>query len=150
LHSPAETYGLGVEWGEQAGPGWVFGLIGELGAGKTQLVKGLAEGLGFTGRVHSPTFALVNEYRQGRLPLFHVDLYRLETPEAIQRAGLEEYLFSPAGVTAVEWFEHLAGLVPAPQGGNDSGPIPRGRLRRVLLETLSETERRLSYEDIGA
>src|SRR5688572_25369063 len=70
-HSPAETEALGESWGRAAEPGLVIGLSGELGAGKTQLVKGLARGLGITARVHSPTFTLVHEYVGGRLSLFH-------------------------------------------------------------------------------
>src|SRR5213083_1386374 len=97
-HSPTETEALGEAWGRAAKPGWVIGLSGDLGAGKTQLVKGLARGLGLTARVHSPTFALVHEYGSGRLPLSHLDLYRLDTKEQIFSAGLAEYL-EPKGVT---------------------------------------------------
>src|SRR5215472_7461985 len=104
--SPAETEALGETWGRTAQPGMVIGLSGELGAGKTQLVKGLARGLGITNRVHSPTFALVNHYSGGRLPLFHLDLYRLEGPEQVASAGLEEYLHA-GGVTVIEWAERM-------------------------------------------
>src|SRR5258708_33855667 len=100
-HSPAETEALGETWGRAAESGLVIGLSGDLGAGKTQLVKGLARGLGITARVHSPTFTLVNQYTGGRLPLYHLDLYRLETPAQIVAAGLEEYLEKPDGVAAV-------------------------------------------------
>ena len=88
-HSPAETEALGEKFGRAAERGLVIALTGELGAGKTQLVKGLARGLGITARVHSPTFTLVNEYGGGRLRLFHLDLYRLESPRADsgRRAG---------------------------------------------------------------
>ena len=82
-HSPAETESLGERWGREAQRGLVVALSGDLGAGKTQLVRGFARGLGVTTRVHSPTFTLVNEYGGGRLKLFHLDLYRLETPEQI-------------------------------------------------------------------
>jgi tRNA threonylcarbamoyladenosine biosynthesis protein TsaE len=75
----------------------VLALCGELGAGKTQLVKGFARGLGIDSRVTSPTFALVNSYTGGRLPLFHLDLYRLATREQILAAGLDEYLH-PVGL----------------------------------------------------
>ena len=85
-HSPAETESLGESWGRAAKHGLVIALSGELGAGKTQLVKGLARGLGITARVHSPTFTLVNEYAGGRLRLFHLDLYRLETRAQILSA----------------------------------------------------------------
>src|ERR1019366_976203 len=103
-HSPAKTAALGEQWGRAAQSGLVIGLSGDLGSGKTQFVKGLARGLGIEARVHSPTFALVNIYTGGRLTPFHLDLYRLDTQEQINGAGLEEYL-QPAGVTVIEWAE---------------------------------------------
>src|SRR5438552_18496522 len=96
-HSPAETEALGEAWGRAAQSGLVIGLSGDLGAGKTQLVKGLARGLDIPARIHSPTFALVNVYTGGRLGLVHLDLYRLDTREQIVGAGVEEDL-SSAGV----------------------------------------------------
>jgi tRNA threonylcarbamoyladenosine biosynthesis protein TsaE len=145
-HSPAETEALGAEWGRVAERGLVIGLSGELGAGKTQLVKGLARGLGITARVHSPTFTLVNEYGGGRLRLFHLDLYRLETPEQIHAAGLEDYL-QPDGVTVVEWAERWPGEMT-----NDGWRMAnrKGRARWVQIQVLNETERRIEYEDFGA
>src|SRR6185369_5100979 len=95
--SPEETLAIGEAWGREASQGWVIGLSGDLGAGKTQLVKGIARGLGSAARVHSPTFALVNEYTGGRHPLYHLDLYRLESRSQIIGAGLEEYLVNPTG-----------------------------------------------------
>src|SRR6266481_2300870 len=97
-HSPAETEALGETWGRAAQSGLVIALSGELGAGKTQFVKGLARGLGISARVHSPTFTLVNEYGGGRLKLFHLDLYRLETHGQILSAGVGEFL-QPDGVS---------------------------------------------------
>lgn len=138
-HSPEQTAALGEQWGRAARSGWVIGLSGDLGAGKTQLVKGLARGLGLTARISSPTFALVNEHRDGRLPLFHLDLYRLDTREQIIGAGLEEYLLNPAGVTVVEWAERYFDVAS-----------PRPDLIRVSIESLGENERRITYEDIGA
>ena len=137
-NSAAETEDLGEHWGREAQRGWVFGLSGDLGAGKTQLVKGLARGLGIAARVHSPTFTLVNEYTGGRLRLFHLDLYRLETPAQITAAGLEEYLL-PDGVTVIEWAERMS---------NDAARTTTRR--RVTLEILGETQRRITYEDTGA
>src|SRR6478735_2277402 len=90
-HNVAETESLGEQWGREAQHGLVIALSGDLGAGKTQLVRGLARGLGITARVHSPSFTLVNVYTGGRLTLFHLDLYRLETQEQIVSAGLEDY-----------------------------------------------------------
>ncbi|MEK7707634.1 MAG: tRNA (adenosine(37)-N6)-threonylcarbamoyltransferase complex ATPase subunit type 1 TsaE [Verrucomicrobiota bacterium] len=142
-HSPAETEMLGERWVREAQRGWIIGVSGDLGAGKTQLVKGLARGLGSTARVHSPTFTLVNEYSGGRLRLFHLDLYRLETPGQIISAGLEEYL-QPEGVTVIEWAERMNEEL---RMKNEES---LRRVRRANIETLSETERRITYEDTGA
>jgi tRNA threonylcarbamoyladenosine biosynthesis protein TsaE len=140
--SPEETLALGEQWGRDAQQGWVIGLSGDLGAGKTQLVKGIARGLGSPVRVHSPTFALLNEYRNGRLPLFHIDLYRLNTRDEVIGSGLEEYLIEPCGITVVEWIERWLPL--------EQCRTSKGITRFVCVETLSETERRISYEDFGA
>jgi tRNA threonylcarbamoyladenosine biosynthesis protein TsaE len=148
-HSPAETAALGQAWGSLAERGLVIALSGELGAGKTQLVKGLAHGLGITARVHSPTFTLVNEYAGGRLSLFHLDLYRLETPAQILAAGLEDYL-QPDGVTVIEWAERWFGSeYPT---SNIQLPTSKVRtcVRHVQIEVLNENERRIEYEDFVA
>jgi tRNA threonylcarbamoyladenosine biosynthesis protein TsaE len=148
-HSPAETAALGEQWGRTAPSGLVIGLCGDLGAGKTQFVKGLARGLGIESRVQSPTFALANIYTGGRLTLFHLDLYRLDTQEQIAAAGLEEYL-RPAGVTVIEWAERWFGEVQAPKSsviGHQSSVTGDPQcFRRVQIEVLSETERRITYE----
>jgi tRNA threonylcarbamoyladenosine biosynthesis protein TsaE len=144
-NSPEETIALGESWGRAAQTGWVIGLTGDLGAGKTQLVKGIARGLGITARVTSPSFALVNEYQAGRLPLFHLDLYRLETIEQILAAGLEEYLVDPRGLTVVEWVERW-GQNPCAEPGLR---LASGRYRQVVIETLGECARRICYEDNG-
>jgi tRNA threonylcarbamoyladenosine biosynthesis protein TsaE len=144
-HSPEETLALGEAWGRAAGVGLVIGLTGDLGAGKTQLAKGIARGLGITGRVHSPTFTLVNEYAGGRLPMFHVDLYRLQTAGQVANAGLEEY-FQPAGVSVIEWAERFFPIQETKSGGQG---LP-AHFRRVQIETINENERRIIYEDFGA
>ena len=136
-HSPAETGSLGERWGRAAQRGLVIGLSGDLGAGKTRLVKGIARGLGITARVHSPTFTLVNEYGGGRLRLFHLDLYRLETRGQMVSAGLEEFL-QPDGVTVIEWAEKMV---------NEEKPR---RMIFVKIEILGETERKIIYDDFGA
>ena len=142
-HSPAETEALGESWGRTAAKGLVIALSGDLGAGKTQLVKGLARGLGIATRVHSPSFTLVNVYTGGRLTLFHLDLYRLETREQILSAGIEDYL-QPDGVTVIEWaerwFEHPTSNIQH----------PTSNFRAVKIEAINESERRISYEDSGA
>ncbi|HEX7576958.1 MAG TPA: tRNA (adenosine(37)-N6)-threonylcarbamoyltransferase complex ATPase subunit type 1 TsaE [Verrucomicrobiae bacterium] len=137
-HGPSETESLGEGWGRAAQHGWVIGLTGDLGAGKTQWVKGLARGLGITTRVHSPTFALVNEYGGGRLRLFHLDLYRLESREQIRAAGLEEFL-QPDGVAVVEWAERIYDL-----------RFTIYDLKKVQIEIVSEMERKIVYDDPGA
>jgi tRNA threonylcarbamoyladenosine biosynthesis protein TsaE len=153
-HSPAETESIGEAWGREAQSGLVIGLCGELGTGKTQLVKGLARGLGITARVQSPTFALVNVYAGGRLRLFHLDLYRLDTPEQVFAAGLEEYL-EPDGVTVIEWAERLGedeGRRTKGEGQSaegEGGPWRRSRWRWARIEAVSETERRVVYEDFS-
>ncbi|HEV7925517.1 MAG TPA: tRNA (adenosine(37)-N6)-threonylcarbamoyltransferase complex ATPase subunit type 1 TsaE [Verrucomicrobiae bacterium] len=141
-HNPAETAALGEQWGRDAQPGWVLGLSGGLGAGKTILAAGLARGLGVTARVQSPTFALVNEYRDGRLPLFHLDLYRLASRDDIIAAGLEPYLVRPSGVAVVEWIERWLedGIWQALRGV---------RFRRVEIKTTGETVREIVHEDFG-
>jgi tRNA threonylcarbamoyladenosine biosynthesis protein TsaE len=143
-HSPEETTALGEQWGRDARRGWVIGLTGDLGSGKTQLVKGLARGLGIAARIQSPTFALVNEYREGRLPLAHLDLYRLDTPEQIIGAGLEEYFINPIGVTVIEWCERWPEFNRPSTIRNRQSP-----LRLVRLKQTGETERRITHEDFG-
>jgi tRNA threonylcarbamoyladenosine biosynthesis protein TsaE len=139
-HSPADTEALGEAWGRTALGGSVFALSGDLGAGKTALVRGLARGLNYAGRVHSPTFTLVNEYLGGRLPLFHLDLYRLETPAALASAGLED-CFRTDAVTVIEWAERLE-LVAL--------RLPLDGVRQVRFEVTGDTERRISYDHSGA
>ncbi len=110
-HSPAETQRLGARLAVPALPGDVIALQGELGTGKTQFVKGLARGLGVRESVHSPTFILANEYRSGRMPLFHVDAYRVESASEAIGFGLEDYL-NDAGLTVVEWAERIRSALP--------------------------------------
>ncbi len=101
-HSESETEALGEALGRELRAGDVLALDGDLGAGKTAFTRGLARGLGYSGRVTSPTFTIVNEYEGGRLPLFHFDLYRLTSPEELFDIGWEDYL-ERGGVCCVEW-----------------------------------------------
>ncbi len=140
--SPEQTELLGWQWGRAALHGTIIGLSGDLGAGKTVLAAGVARGLGVPKKPQSPTFGLVNEYREGRLPFFHLDLYRLETREEIIRAGLEIYLYRPAGVAVVEWIERWIEGGPWP-------PPPGMKLRRVEIKAAGETVREIFYEDFG-
>ena len=109
--SPEATREIGRALGAAAEPGTLVALIGPLGAGKTQLTKGLAEGLGISSVVNSPTFVLMNEHL-GRLRLFHVDAYRLDDPADAIDAGLLDDR-EVDGVTAVEWADRLAGWLPS-------------------------------------
>ena len=106
----AQTEALGQKLGSTLAPGSVVAFRGGLGMGKTAFTRGLARGLGCTGRVTSPTFTIVNEYR-GNIPLFHFDMYRLDSSDALFDIGWEDYLIR-GGVCAVEWSEQAAGALP--------------------------------------
>ena len=106
-HSPEDTEDIGARLAEQLEPGAVVAFTGDLGAGKTAFTRGLARGLGIPDRITSPTFTIVNEYEGGRLPLFHFDLYRMDSPEELFDIGWEDYL-RRGGVCAVEWSENIA------------------------------------------
>jgi tRNA threonylcarbamoyladenosine biosynthesis protein TsaE len=147
-HGPSETEALGEAWGRAARHGDVIALDGDLGAGKTQLVRGLARGLGCGGRVHSPTFALLNEHGGGRLKLFHLDLYRLRSHADITAAGLEEYLTRPDGVAVVEWAERWFGETASTPPLQH--PMPCGRVRFVRITVRGEHEREITHDDPGA
>ena len=109
--TPAETVALGRRLAERLRPGDVLALYGDLGAGKTHLVKGLCAGLGIPAEaVSSPTFTLVNEY-DGALPVYHFDAYRIERPEEFFEIGYEAYFFGD-GVSVVEWPERVEALIP--------------------------------------
>lgn len=149
--SPEETFALGQKWSQSLRSGDVIALTGDLGAGKTQLVKGIVGGLGYGKRVQSPTFALINEYLLPELTLFHLDLYRLDTRQEVLGAGLDEFLIQPNGVTLVEWPERWFGADFFQLNTEKNGFVlpPETGVRRVVLEALGETERRLVYEDFG-
>jgi tRNA threonylcarbamoyladenosine biosynthesis protein TsaE len=135
--APQETRAIGHALGSHARAGALVALIGPLGAGKTELAKGVAEGLGVTSVVNSPTFVLMNEHA-GRLPLFHIDAYRLDDPEEAIAAGLFDDR-QAAGVAVVEWADRLADRLPAE------------RLELTLLpEPDGSDRRRISWRALGA
>lgn len=108
----SETVRIGKSIGSLLRPGDVVALVGELGTGKTQFIKGLAEGLG-VGKptyISSPSFTLINEY-PGRVPFYHIDLFRLESEKEAEELGLEEY-FQGEGITAIEWADRIPSLLP--------------------------------------
>ena len=109
-HSPEDTEHIGEELGRTLSPGSVVAYIGGLGMGKTAFTRGLARGLGCTGRVTSPTFTIVNEY-SGTVPLFHFDMYRLDSSDDLFDIGWEDYL-TRGGVCAVEWSERVTDALP--------------------------------------
>ncbi len=109
LNTAEDTHALGWRLGQAAAPGTFVALVGDLGAGKTALVRGLARGLGVSGRVQSPTFVLVQVHEGGRLPLWHADWYRLGSEEELEHLALDEL---DEGVVAVEWADRFPGALP--------------------------------------
>ena len=109
--SEQDTEALGRALVQRLQPGAVVAFTGDLGAGKTAFVRGMAQGLGIPQRVTSPTFTIVNEYEGGRLPLFHFDMYRLGGEDELFDIGWDDYL-ARNGVCAVEWSEQAAGALP--------------------------------------
>lgn len=126
--TPEETQNIGKLIGELAGPGDVFLLLGELGAGKTCLTQGIAWGLGATEFAMSPTFVIVREMR-GRLPLYHMDLYRLDRVEETGDLGLDDYFYG-SGVSVVEWADKAMPLMPVEH-------------LTIVLEHVSDAKRRI-------
>lgn len=110
-NSHARTQELGERLGRALAAGDTVALVGELGAGKTAFVQGLARGLGVRGRVASPTFTIVNEH-EGRVPLFHVDFYRLESAHELANIGFDDY-FARGGIVVVEWADRFPEALPA-------------------------------------
>lgn len=111
-NSAADTIAYAADLATGLPAGRVLALSGELGAGKTCFVKGLAQGLGIAQAVTSPTFTLIHEYRGGRLPLVHIDLYRFDSVNQALAIGIEDYLPS-RGITVIEWAERIGELLPA-------------------------------------
>jgi tRNA threonylcarbamoyladenosine biosynthesis protein TsaE len=108
---PEETKSIATEFARNLPSGTVVSLVGDLGAGKTEFVKGLAIGLGFGGAVTSPTFTILHEYRGGRLALFHMDFYRLQDERELDEIGLDDYLRA-GGVCAIEWGDKFPQRLP--------------------------------------
>lgn len=128
-HSPEETRNLAAGIAHALIPGDVLALTGAMGSGKTCFIQGIARGLGIAERyITSPTFVLIREYR-GRMPLYHVDLYRLATGVEIGMLGLEEYL-DGEGVTAIEWSEKMVDTLPK-------------RARKILINSIDEMTRQI-------
>jgi tRNA threonylcarbamoyladenosine biosynthesis protein TsaE len=128
--SPSETERAGRAFARDLAPGTVIALVGALGAGKTQFVKGLVAEIGAAVPVTSPTFTLVHEYVGGRVPVYHFDLFRLEEAQSADRLGLDEYFFGD-GISVVEWADKFRQLIPP-------------GARWISFETESETKRSIT------
>ena len=130
-NSPAETEAIGRQVAENIGVGSVLALKGDLGSGKTLFVKGVVAGLGSSADVTSPTFTIVHEYRGGRLPVYHFDLFRVENPQALARLGLDDYFFGD-GISVIEWADRFREFVPE-------------QARWIFFEIKSETQRAITF-----
>lgn len=128
--SAEETRQIGYELAQQLRPGDCLALIGELGSGKTTLVQGIASGLDIKESVISPSFILVREYK-GRMPLYHIDAYRVRSPEELLEVGLDEYVLSE-GIVAIEWGDKVKEFLP--------GCI------EVQIEIVSEGQRKITVK----
>ena len=109
--SPEETFAVGKRIGENAQPGQIYTLTGDLGVGKTVFTQGVAAGLGITEPVSSPTFTIVQVYEDGRLPFYHFDVYRIGDPEEMDEIGYEDYFFGE-GICLIEWADLIKELIP--------------------------------------
>lgn len=127
-HSPEETEALGARYAETLRPGDTVALDGDLGAGKTAFARGVLRGLGWPGRVTSPTFAIANEYETPRGPVVHFDLYRILGEDALFDLGFEEY-FDGRRILLIEWSENACGLLPE-------------RMKTVRITRADNTEQR--------
>jgi tRNA threonylcarbamoyladenosine biosynthesis protein TsaE len=140
--SPEQTRAIGRALGKAAEAGTLVALIGPLGAGKTVIAKGIADGLGVTSVVNSPTFVLMNEH-SGRIPLYHVDAYRLDDPEEALAAGLLDDR-QAGGVTVVEWADRLGDWLPEERIEIELEPQGAGDRRRLAWQALGEMHAKLA------
>ena len=130
-NSIEETLSLGEKLGARLAAGDVIALFGDLGAGKTTLTKGIAQGMNLSDDIHSPTFTLIHEH-PGAIPLYHIDLYRLAHEEEVEGIGIEEYIYGD-GVTIIEWADRMKTM------------LPEGRLD-IELKMRGDTEREMTFE----
>lgn len=133
INSEKNTRDFGLALSGRLEPGSVLALLGDLGTGKTALTKYIAEGLGVSELITSPTFTLVQEYYSGRLPLYHFDVYRIDDPEELYELGYEEYFYGK-GICVVEWADKIDELLPdsAFQIAIEHGETDEMRIYRVL------------------
>ena len=126
--TPDDTFRLGFQMAEKAVPGDVIALLGDLGVGKTVFTKGFAAGLGIQEEISSPTFTILQLYEEGRLPLYHFDVYRIGDPEEMMEVGWDDYVYGN-GVCLIEWANLIEDLMEE---------IPDGKLKRVTIEKNPE------------
>ena len=124
--TPQELAYLGGRMAQLLQPGDFLALDGDLGAGKTLFTQGLAQGLEVAEEISSPTFTIIHEYESGRLPLYHMDVYRIKQPEEMYDLGYEEYFYGN-GITVVEWAQLIAELLPEEYLGIEITIVPEGR-----------------------
>lgn len=111
VNSPEETYELGKSLGSTANVGEIYCLNGDLGVGKTVFTKGFADGLGISEEVNSPTFTIIQEYKDGRIPLYHFDVYRIADSYEMDELGYEEYFYGD-GICLIEWSVNIEDIIP--------------------------------------
>lgn len=140
-NSAEETFALGQKIGEQAKPGTVISLTGDLGVGKTVFTQGLAKGLGIIEPVNSPTFTIVQVYESGRLPFYHFDVYRIGDVEEMDEIGYEDYFYGD-GVCLIEWADLIRELLPEKTGRItiEKDPEKGFDYRRIRMEGIEGWE----------
>jgi tRNA threonylcarbamoyladenosine biosynthesis protein TsaE len=131
-NSPPETEAVGRRFAEDAEVGSVLALQGDLGSGKTLFTKGFVEGMGSNAAVSSPTFTIVHEYQDGRLPVYHFDFFRVENSQSLARLGLDDYLFGD-GISVIEWADRFPEFIPE-------------QARWILFEIKSENQRAITFK----
>ena len=144
--SAAETHALGKKIGETAKPGDVYTLVGDLGVGKTVFTQGIADGLGITEPVSSPTFTIVQVYEEGRMPFYHFDVYRIGDIEEMNEIGYEDCFYGE-GVCLIEWADLIEELIPEQAVWVTIEKVLEEGLdyRRIIIEGMGE-----AYEDFSA
>jgi len=131
-NSPPETEALGRRLADDAEAGSILALQGEMGSGKTLFTKGFVAGMGSNAAVSSPTFTIVHEYRDGRLPVYHFDFFRVESHQSLARLGLDDYLFGD-GISVIEWADRFLEFIPE-------------QARWILFEIKSENQRAVTFQ----
>ena len=131
-NSPAETEAVARRLAEDAGVGSILALQGELGSGKTLFTKGFVAGMGSNTAVFSPTFTIVHEYPNGRLPVYHFDFFRVESRQSLERLGLDDYFFGD-GVSVIEWADRFPEFIPE-------------QARWIRFEIKSENQRAITFQ----